>query len=128
DGDDLYAEITPPEGTDVEGFGLHPALFDASLHVLGAAGDDATARLPFAWSGVALHASGASRVRVRLRALPGGAVSVLITDPLGAPVLTAESLALRELTEAPRAAAQDLYRVEWTEVAPRTGGAAAGTG
>ncbi|WP_018568368.1 type I polyketide synthase [Streptomyces sp. PsTaAH-124] len=127
DGDDLYAEITPPEGTDVEGFGLHPALFDASLHVLGAAGDDATARLPFAWSGVALHASGASRVRVRLRVLPGGAVSVLIADALGTPVLTAESLALRELTEVPRAAAQDLYRVEWTEVAPRTGDTGAGS-
>ncbi|WP_330343145.1 type I polyketide synthase [Streptomyces sp. NBC_00557] len=126
-GDDLYAEVGLPAETAAEatGFGLHPALFDACLHVLGLAGDDSAARLPFAWSGVALHASGATRVRVRLRPRAEGAVSVLVADGLGAPVLTAESLTLRELTEMPRARQDDLYRVEWSEAVARPGGASA---
>lgn len=44
-GDDLYAEVTLPEGLDTEGFGVHPALLDASLHALlfrSGAGTDRT--------------------------------------------------------------------------------------
>ena len=31
-GDEVYAEVALPDGTDVSGFGVHPGLFDAALH------------------------------------------------------------------------------------------------
>ncbi|MHC3412573.1 type I polyketide synthase, partial [Streptomyces sp. DT17] len=51
-GDDLYAEVALPNGTDVDGFRVHPALLDAALHgvaLLGVVGEGAA--LPFVWSG-----------------------------------------------------------------------------
>ncbi|MGI3199787.1 polyketide synthase dehydratase domain-containing protein [Streptomyces sp. GLT-R25] len=76
-GDDVYAEVSLPEGTEVEGFGVHPALLDACLHAIGLRGEDegGSARLPFAWTGVTFHASGATRVRLRLSSAGEGAVS-----------------------------------------------------
>ncbi|WP_234316982.1 polyketide synthase dehydratase domain-containing protein, partial [Streptomyces sp. NRRL S-15] len=60
-GDDLFAEVALREGVDVQGFGIHPALLDAALHGLGLVGGQGDVpRLPFAWSGVSLHAVGAS--------------------------------------------------------------------
>ncbi|MYR55413.1 polyketide synthase, partial [Streptomyces sp. SID625] len=100
DGDDLYAEITPPEGTVVEstaaeGFGLHPALFDACLHVFGLVSDGESARVPFAWSSVVLHAWGASALRVRLTpSADGDGMALEVADAQGAPVLSVGSLVL----------------------------------
>ena len=34
DGDTVYTEVALPDGADVDGFGLHPALADAALHGL----------------------------------------------------------------------------------------------
>ncbi|MEU5214229.1 type I polyketide synthase, partial [Streptomyces sp. NPDC020742] len=75
-GDELFAAVRLPESAvpDAGGFGLHPALLDAALHALGLApadratadGPDGPGRLPFSWSGVTLHAAGASVLRVRL--------------------------------------------------------------
>ncbi|WP_189062347.1 polyketide synthase dehydratase domain-containing protein, partial [Micromonospora parathelypteridis] len=103
-GDEVFAEVELPDGTAVTGFGLHPALFDAALHAI-ALGDlvEATATgpmLPFNWSGVSLHATGASTVRVRLAQAGTDAVSLAITDTAGAPVLSVESLVLRPLESA----------------------------
>ena len=48
-----------PEGTPVAGFGVHPALLDAALHVIGlGAGAWPAPVLPFAWADVAVHAAG----------------------------------------------------------------------
>ncbi|EUA85094.1 type I polyketide synthase loading module domain protein [Mycobacterium ulcerans str. Harvey] len=30
--DVIYAEVELPEDTDIDGYGIHPALFDAALH------------------------------------------------------------------------------------------------
>ncbi|MDQ1538005.1 MAG: polyene macrolide polyketide synthase, partial [Actinomycetota bacterium] len=67
-GDEVFAEVSLPEGTDVGGFVLHPALLDAALHalLLGTGEDGAAGALPFCWQGVSLHASGATSLRVRL--------------------------------------------------------------
>src|SRR5262249_16450590 len=113
-------------------YGIHPALFDAALHVLAAAqGFDAEADggvlLPFAWSDVTLHARGASELRVRLELSPSGAgsedaeqasASLLVCDGTGQPVATVGLLTLRRATvEQVRAAVQskreELYRVSW---------------
>ncbi|OLZ74769.1 hypothetical protein AV521_04065 [Streptomyces sp. IMTB 2501] len=116
--DGLYAEIASDASPD--GFGLHPALSDAALHTVGltdAAGEEAL--LPFAWSGVRLHATGATALRVRVRPTGEGTVSLALADPTGAPVATVDSLTLRPLKTAALAAAARsaragaLYRVDW---------------
>ncbi|WP_345597275.1 SDR family NAD(P)-dependent oxidoreductase, partial [Streptomyces marokkonensis] len=95
-GEDLYAEVALPAGTDVDGFGVHPALLDAALHtiglgVLGPSEDgEGAVELPFAWSGVSLHAVGARALRVRLRR-HGAEVSLLLADGTGAHVASVES-------------------------------------
>ncbi|HEV3290965.1 MAG TPA: polyketide synthase dehydratase domain-containing protein, partial [Streptosporangiaceae bacterium] len=132
-GEEIFADVALPAevAVDAGAFGLHPALLDAALHVLGwagAAGDagrpgspaDGTVRLPFAWAGISLHTSGASALRVRLRQDPGGALSLTATDHTGAPVISVDSLELRDVAAAelsarggPQAA---LFGVEWVPV------------
>ncbi|WP_314178649.1 SDR family NAD(P)-dependent oxidoreductase, partial [Streptomyces winkii] len=113
----IYAEAALPEGVEPEGYGLHPALLDAALHALLLASDD-EAGLPFSWGGVSLHATGASAVRVRISPAADGTVTVELADPEGAPVATVESLAKRVVSQdqltGPDAAADSLFRVEWT--------------
>jgi acyl transferase domain-containing protein/acyl carrier protein len=113
-GGTVYTEVVLPEGTDVAGHGLHPALFDAALH--GPLLTDGTAGLPFALSGVSLHARGASALRVRIDPADGG-YSVLIADQAGNPVATVAALAVRAGTRAPAR----LHRVDWAPAEPRPG-------
>ncbi|MFJ5262507.1 SDR family NAD(P)-dependent oxidoreductase [Streptomyces sp. NPDC088387] len=128
--DGLYAEVASDAAPD--GFGLHPALSDAALHTVGltdAAGDEAL--LPFAWSGVRLHATGATALRVRVRSTGEGTVTLTLADPTGAPVATVDSLTLRPLrTETLAAAARTaragaLHRVDWIPAPPPSGTATA---
>ncbi|MDX3229721.1 SDR family NAD(P)-dependent oxidoreductase [Streptomyces sp. ME19-01-6] len=136
DGEDTLAEVVLPEEAagQVGGFGVHPALLDAAMqpvllagHLDDAAGAAGSVLLPFIWSGVSLWAGGATRVRVRLSRLPGDVLRVLVADATGAPVLSAEAVALRETSvEQLRAAsrargAHGLYAVEWTQPGPQAG-------
>nr|WP_276525456.1 type I polyketide synthase [Streptomyces rapamycinicus] len=114
-----------PEAQDVAArCGAHPALLDAALHGVGLGRfltDPGQAYLPFSWSGVALHAVGASAIRVVLSPAGPDAVSLEVTDPTGAPVLSVASLSLRPLTSEriadTRGVDQDsLYRVDWVEI------------
>ncbi|WP_141695668.1 type I polyketide synthase, partial [Streptomyces mutomycini] len=106
-GTDFFADVELPEAAadDVAGFGVHPALLDAALHVigLGDVADDAenTSRLPFAWSGVRLWASGARTVRVCLTTVSSAAVRVRIADATGTPVVGIDELVLRPVSETP---------------------------
>ncbi|RNL83918.1 type I polyketide synthase, partial [Micromonospora solifontis] len=125
-GDDLYAEVTLPEAAraDVDRFGVHPALLDAALHVLGVTADVRDGVwLPFVWSGVRLHATGATSLRVRLsRSVPDRA-ELAVYDPAGQPVLAARSLVLREIPRAdagrtaPRLDPQWLLHLDWPVLA-----------
>ncbi|MBE8517268.1 SDR family NAD(P)-dependent oxidoreductase [Amycolatopsis sp. H6(2020)] len=89
----------------------------------GAAATPGTSRpvaggMPFSWSGVTLHAAGATALRVRLSPAGDNAVSVAVCDQTGGPVASIESLTLRPLS--PTAApAQDgsLFRLDQTPVA-----------
>ncbi|WP_203721063.1 beta-ketoacyl synthase N-terminal-like domain-containing protein, partial [Paractinoplanes brasiliensis] len=126
-GDVVYAEVALPDQVDPDRFGLHPALLDATTHAITAGGliGDDRARLPFAWNGVRLHATGALTLRVRLRRHEqlADAVRVETFDSAGAPVLTAESLLVRELA-APQVTdpltdlARSLYAVELRPLPP----------
>ena len=119
-GDEVFAEVALPEGTAADGFGLHPALLDAALHGLGLgrdAGDEPT--LPFAWSRVALHAVGATALRVRLEQTAETA-SLDLADATGLPVASVGSLILRELPSGrlgDPALHDSLFGVEWAPVA-----------
>ncbi|EFL26027.1 modular polyketide synthase [Streptomyces himastatinicus ATCC 53653] len=134
-GDELFAEVRLPEAvaSDAQAYGLHPALLDSALHALGldglGDGDSDGGRLPFAWSGVSLYASGASALRVRLELQGADGVRLEIADTSGAPVAAVDSLVLRAVSDeqvrAARAAYHEsLFRVEWTELA--TGAASGG--
>jgi acyl transferase domain-containing protein/NADPH:quinone reductase-like Zn-dependent oxidoreductase/acyl carrier protein len=122
-GDTVYAEVALPEDlhADATRYGLHPALLDAALHAMGfgdffpANGD---VRLPFAWTGVELYATGAARLRVRVTPAGEGAVRIEAADADGLPVAVVESLVLRPVTaQALRSARPSitdaLYAVDW---------------
>ncbi|MFD3613624.1 SDR family NAD(P)-dependent oxidoreductase, partial [Streptomyces atroolivaceus] len=130
-GTDFFADVELPEAVadDVAGFGVHPALLDAALHGIGLGGvaDDAenTSRLPFAWCGVRLWASGARTVRVCLTTVGTAAVRVRIADATGTPVVGIDELVLRPISETPvgprRAlVAESLFTEAWE---PRKAGA-----
>ncbi|WP_437612231.1 SDR family NAD(P)-dependent oxidoreductase [Sorangium sp. So ce834] len=123
--------VLPKDATDsAEDYGVHPALMDAALHTMVAAFAEVSAPddvlLPFSWSDVALHATGASELRVRLE-LAGGrdsaqaAASLRVTDAAGQPVVSVGALHLRrataeQLRAATHAEAQHLYRVDFQPV------------
>ncbi|MEU9336961.1 type I polyketide synthase [Streptomyces sp. NPDC048290] len=116
-GTELFADIALAEEERVaaDRFGLHPALLDAGFHpwaLRGAAGflsaaPDAgpgaapdRAQLPFAWTGIRLHASGATALRVRLAPTPDGGLALDAHDPAGAPVISVASLSYRPVDPA----------------------------
>ncbi|MFI0858445.1 SDR family NAD(P)-dependent oxidoreductase [Streptomyces sp. NPDC021098] len=131
-GDTLYAEIALPDGTDPEAYGVHPALLDSALHPLMLFWyESERVRLPFSWSGAALHAVGASRLRVRLSRAERDVMSLSVADATGAPVLSIAGLAMREVAPDQLAAARArqsdaLYEPSWLPVpapASQSGGA-----
>ncbi|WP_449344115.1 SDR family NAD(P)-dependent oxidoreductase [Streptomyces nigrescens] len=123
-GDEVFAEVALPEEAVGEAgrFGLHPALLDAVLHTvgLGEAHGDEGPGLPFAWTGVQLHAVGATALRARLSKAGENGVRVVVSDADGAPVATVESLVMREVSADQMRAAgsgQDsVFRLDWTEL------------
>ncbi|MBA0052624.1 SDR family NAD(P)-dependent oxidoreductase [Streptomyces sp. AJS327] len=123
-GTEVFAEVRlPPAQEETAGrFGLHPALLDAALHALGPGEfvTDNRPSLPFSWTGVRLHASGASALRVRVSAAGTDAVALEAADPAGTPVASVTRLALRPVTgvEPVRRHDDALFRVDWTELPP----------
>ncbi|QKW48706.1 type I polyketide synthase [Streptomyces buecherae] len=122
-GDGVVAEVELPEAqqADADRFELHPALLDAALHATLLEGTDRV-RLPFSFSGVTLHATGATDLRVRLTPTGPDTVSVLATDAGGQQVVSIDALTLREVSaERFRATASGLnnplYQVEWVPAA-----------
>ncbi|WP_394831509.1 SDR family NAD(P)-dependent oxidoreductase [Pendulispora rubella] len=121
-GEELFAHVRLPEmlAHEASGFGLHPALLDAALHGLAALRSEQVGDvlLPFSWSGVALHAEGASELRVRLRVEREGAISLAIADGTGKPVASVEALHTRVVSraqlEGAAASLHDaLFRLDW---------------
>jgi NADPH:quinone reductase-like Zn-dependent oxidoreductase/NAD(P)-dependent dehydrogenase (short-subunit alcohol dehydrogenase family)/acyl carrier protein len=126
-GDDIYAEISLPDEDEADDFSIHPALLDAALHAIGAAADATGTgrrlRLPFAWTGVALHAVGATALRVRLTPTGEDTFRLTAADPTGAPVISAEALTLRPVSLDRLEASthpDSLFRLDWAPVRPAT--------
>nr|BBJ50730.1 polyketide synthase [Streptomyces avermitilis] len=101
-GDEVFAEVSLPADESGAGFGVHPALLDAALHALGpaaqASDEPGSARLPFSWGEVRVHAVGADLLRVRLVRAADGTVTLDAADAAGRPVVSIGSLVLRPLS------------------------------
>ncbi|MEV7192761.1 type I polyketide synthase [Streptomyces sp. NPDC093510] len=128
-GDDIFAEVALP-GTESGRAGryqVHPVLLDATLHALildavTSSADTDQVLLPFSWSGLRVHASGADRLRVRIARGAPDQLALTAVDEGGAPVLTLESLTVRPVAAhqiaGARSADRDaLFRLVWTETA-----------
>ncbi|HZN19902.1 MAG TPA: acyltransferase domain-containing protein, partial [Micromonosporaceae bacterium] len=143
-GGEIFAEVALAQAQRAEAarFGVHPALFDAALHAVlvgaaagsgadagsdadagaGAAGAEAGAgSMPFAWTGVSLHATGAATLRARIRPTGPDTLEVSLADATGKPVASVRSLVSRPV--APERLRTDptrdaLYRVEWRALPP----------
>ncbi|PRY01762.1 type I polyketide synthase [Allonocardiopsis opalescens] len=131
-GDEIFAEVAlPGEAADQAArFGLHPALLDAALHATDLGGAERTDTvLPFAWSGVTLHAAGATALRVRIAPAGPDTVTLAAADATGAPVASVAALAMRPVAvdglAAGGAAREALFRLDWVP-APQGAGPAAG--
>ncbi|WP_051385891.1 type I polyketide synthase [Actinokineospora inagensis] len=99
------------------GFGLNPVLLDGVLHALALDGDN-VARVPFAWTGVTLHATGADQLRAHITRTSPDTVSVVVAGSAGEPVATIESLTLRA---AARPLDDALFTIDWSPLsAPDT--------
>ncbi|WP_207930655.1 type I polyketide synthase, partial [Streptomyces hainanensis] len=134
-GDEIFAEVALPQQAHEQAtqFGIHPALLDATLHAIGL-GDffdtPGQVRLPFAWNGLSLTATGATHARVRLAAAGPDAVEILVADGSGRSVAEAESLVMRPIAldrlERTRSGDRNsLLELNWVELpavtAPATG-------
>ncbi|MFI9238056.1 non-ribosomal peptide synthase/polyketide synthase [Streptomyces sp. NPDC053079] len=116
-GDDVYAEVRLTDDADATGYGVHPALLDAALH-LPASHALPAVRMPAAVTGVELYATGARAARVRIRPVGRDGVEVLLADAMGLPVLRIASLTLRPVPSQrpvpePSGAGDSLFRLEW---------------
>nr|APD71824.1 type I polyketide synthase 11 [Streptomyces sp.] len=134
-GEDVFAEVRlgSETGPGAEQFTIHPALLDSVLHAIGLGSlveDTGRGQLPFSWSGVSVHSTGADTLRVRLSKAEGAAgrqaVRLDIADIDGAPVASVRSLALRAFSpeQFGRTAGgrgDSLFRVEWVESASSAG-------
>ncbi|WDZ86547.1 type I polyketide synthase [Micromonospora cathayae] len=121
---EVFAEVQLPGDADPDAFLLHPALLDAALHASsflpGRGAEDAPALLPFAWTDVVLHATGATALRVHVRASGVDEVALELADGTGAPVASVGALTVRpadprQLTAAADRA-DDLYQMVWKPV------------
>ncbi|MEV4123572.1 HAD-IIIC family phosphatase [Nocardia sp. NPDC049707] len=124
--DEIFVEVELAESAhgDAAKFGIHPALLDAALHATALfAADGEHALLPFVWTDVALWASGATALRVRLTRSGTDTVTMSATDRTGRPVVSVGSLLLRPVAAAQWDAAsvatsnRHLFRMEWSELA-----------
>ncbi|EFL30423.1 polyketide synthase subunit [Streptomyces viridochromogenes DSM 40736] len=124
-GPDVFGEIELPESAaeDAARFGLHPALCDAAAHLLQFSEvlDQDGVWLPFAWNGVRLLATGATRLRVRITPLGEGSVRMDLYDVTGEPVAVVEQLTARrldaaELQPTSTAGARGLFALAWPDL------------
>ncbi len=122
--DAVYAEVALPAGTEISGYGIHPALLDAALHplasVLDGDADSASLRLPYVLSGITLHATAATQLQVHLTRTGEDTVALHATDPAGAPVISIAELRVRAVSDqiggpAPLAGVSDsLFELTWS--------------
>ncbi|MGW3789529.1 SDR family NAD(P)-dependent oxidoreductase, partial [Micromonospora chokoriensis] len=113
---ELLADVALADDLTVDGFLLHPALLDAALHglALGVLDSDTTG-LPFSWTGVTVHATGARAARVRISRAGTDAVALDLRDAENQLIATVDRLVLRPHTPTTSTTLRP-YRIEWTPI------------
>ncbi|MFE4695441.1 zinc-binding dehydrogenase, partial [Streptomyces sp. NPDC056749] len=141
DGDEVFGELALPDGVEVGGFVVHPALLDSALHLIGLLPDGqgdgvGMVGLPFVWNRVAVRAVGATSVRARVSVTSEG-FAVVMTDALGGEVLRADSVVTRPIaveelrslsTRAGGGGRGVSYVVEWEQAGDRVPAVLEGVG
>ena len=139
-GEEVFADVCLSEerASEVDRFGLHPALLEAALHLAepgeangsnSSNGTKARPRMPSAWSEVSLHAVGASSLRVSIAPADADAVSLVAREESGMPVFTGR-LALQEVSATQGALVRSqtghrsLFSLAWRAVEPPPNGGA----
>ncbi|MFC0527337.1 type I polyketide synthase [Phytohabitans kaempferiae] len=121
--DEVYAEVALPDdaAASAASFGVHPALLDAALGAMdffvdGGPKAITETAIPFAWTGIRLHAAGAAALRVRARGGPAG-VSLTLADAAGTAVGRVESIVTRPVSAdqlgSGKPAPDGLLRIGW---------------
>nr|APD71625.1 type I polyketide synthase 19 [Streptomyces sp.] len=120
-GAEVYAEVALPEDTAIDGYAIHPALFDSALHASMVDKDAGSAPdLPFSWSGVRCGRTASSRVRVRIGSAGESAFRIDVADENGDMVVAVDSLAVRPVDPGQLVRAQGeqnvLFQLDWAPV------------
>ncbi len=99
-GDEVFAEVSLGQETSGQAgqFGLHPAALDAAVQAFGLR-PGGKPGLPVAWTGVELHATAASKLRVRMTPAGEDAVAVTLADQAGKPVASIDAVTVRPVAE-----------------------------
>ncbi|MEO3770587.1 type I polyketide synthase [Micromonospora sp. B9E7] len=113
---ELLADVALADDLTLDGFLLHPALLDAALHglALGVLDSDTTG-LPFSWTGVTVHATGARAARVRISRVGADAVALDLRDAENQPIATVDRLVLRPYTATTSTTLRP-YAMEWMPI------------
>ncbi|MFE0426347.1 acyltransferase domain-containing protein, partial [Streptomyces sp. NPDC058953] len=115
-----YAELTLPEAARGEAarFGLHPALLDAVARTaLQLHGPPGTSCATVGWTGVRLHATGATALRAELSRSADGTVSARLTDRTGQPVASVASFTTGPVADGSTGREHDaLFHCRWTPI------------
>ncbi|HEY0807977.1 MAG TPA: type I polyketide synthase, partial [Pseudonocardiaceae bacterium] len=121
-GDEVFAEVRLPPGVSGR-FGVHPVLLDAAVHASALVHADGDAlHVPYAWCGVEIHATGATRIRVRCVRVGPDEIAVDLRDESGRPVATVGSMRTRPAgPHIPNVVRRGLFRPYWTPVTTSPG-------
>ncbi|MFY7067274.1 type I polyketide synthase [Nocardiopsis changdeensis] len=119
----VWAEVAldPLPGDAHTMAGPHPALVDAGLQTLFlrrlTREGGGRPLMPFAWSGVRLHGAPVpAKAVVRLAETGPQTYSMLVTDPSGTPVLSVDSLVVRDAPADRDGDGGALFHQEWEEL------------
>ncbi len=124
-GDEIFSEVVlgDEQAREADRFCVHPALMDAVLHTLAlrapAQARSGEVDVPFSFSGVRVHAYGASVLRVRLRR--DEQLRLRAFDEAGRPLLGIDAIDVRPLDPSRLHAARSrtydtLFELDWTEL------------
>ena len=130
----IYADITLPETEhhNATRHHIHPALLDSALHAAAAHQPPTNGIwLPFTWTNITLHATNPTHLHVHINTTNPNTITLTATDPTGQPILTAQTMTLREISSdqlRSRPETTDaLFQVDWTTAPPAATPAARGS-
>jgi len=121
EGNDVLVDVVSDDDRDpsAQHYALDPVLLDAGLHPMMLDGETGVdPRIPFSWSGVALHQPGTQVLRARLTRVDDGVVGLSAVNADGQAVVSVAALAVRPVDARQLAAVPGpLLAMRWVEIA-----------